>query len=360
MDQQPDKITYRVAEKLREKILGLRDCKNGFLRHEIKELLDGSRRLESIRKQLDLCRRFSFASASTRVGDNLIYILRDIVFNCGEAQKLVSDRPLETHVSLRDIVSELTQLTEEFGKWDYKGREGTLSVTTEPVELEGTYLGPFEIRLHLDAIAELRRRPPYTVLALDPHPASSNDAITHPHVRDETLCEGEASAAIRAALQEGRICDLFLLVRSVLTTYNADSPYVRLEDWDGRPCSDCGCVVGGDDMYYCESCEEDVCSECVSCCSYCSSSLCQRCLETCPSCEERVCSDCRKSCASCGAACCKSCLEDGLCVSCHEEQEESDNETEQSADSSVEAGQEAAGAANSSDSSQPNSVEQAA
>lgn len=360
MNQQLDKITSRVAGKLREKILGLRDCNSGFLRHELTELLDASRRLESIRRQLDLCRRFSFASASARVGDNLIYILRDIVFNCGEAQKLVSDRPFEAHVSLRDIVSELTQLTDEFGKWDYQGREGTLSVTTEPIELEGTYLGAFEIRLDLSTIAELRRHPPYAIVALDPHPASCNDAITHPHVREEVLCEGEAGAAIRAALQKGRICDFFLLVRSVLTTYNADSPYVRLDDWDGRPCNDCGCVVGDDDMYCCESCEEDFCSECISCCSYCSSSLCQGCLETCPSCEARVCSDCRKSCASCGTACCRSCLEDGLCCSCHEEQEETNNETEQSANTGVEVGQEAAGTACGSDTCQSKSVEQAA
>jgi len=330
MNQQLDRLTYRVAGKLREKIVGLRNCNSEFLRHEITELLEASRRLESIRRQLDLCRRFSFASASSRVGDNLIYLLRDVVFNCSETQKLVSERSAADPPSLRDIVSDLAQLTEEFGKWDYQGREGTLSVSTEPIELEGTYLGAFEIRLDLGAIAELRRHPPYAILALDPHPATCNDAITHPHVRDETLCEGEAGAAIRTALQEGRICDFFLLVRSVLTTYNPDSPYVRLEDWDGRPCNDCGCVVGDDDMYCCESCEEDLCSECISCCSHCGSSLCQSCLETCPACESRVCSGCLKTCASCGEGCCQSCLEDGVCVSCKEDQEEKIDETKAS------------------------------
>ena len=56
----------------------------------------------------------------------------------------------------------------------------------------------------------------YRVVALDPHPAGSDESVTHPHVRDEQLCAGDAAAAIRSALAGGRICDFFLLVRSVL------------------------------------------------------------------------------------------------------------------------------------------------
>ena len=36
------------------------------------------------------------------------------------------------------------------------------------------------------------------------------------------------------------VADAFLIVRSVLTTYNADSPFVPLTAWDGFNCSNCG------------------------------------------------------------------------------------------------------------------------
>ena len=38
----------------------------------------------------------------------------------------------------------------------------------------------------------------YRVIALDPHPATKSESITHPHVQDERLCEGEGHAAIAA------------------------------------------------------------------------------------------------------------------------------------------------------------------
>ncbi len=41
---------------------------------------------------------------------------------------------------------------------------------------------------------------------------------------------------IRTALEQGRLCDFFSLVRSILNTYSPDSPYVSLYDWCGVAC----------------------------------------------------------------------------------------------------------------------------
>jgi CubicO group peptidase (beta-lactamase class C family) len=38
----------------------------------------------------------------------------------------------------------------------------------------------------------------------------------------------------------------------VLRTYNSDSPHVRLADWGGTECYNCGCTVDDDDRVYCE------------------------------------------------------------------------------------------------------------
>ena len=102
------------------------------------------------------------------------------------------------------------------------------------------YFGPFEIRLDW---RQLGSATPYRVVALDPHPAAKDTDVTHPHVQEEQLCEGEGRSAVRAALAEGRLYDFFLLVSQLLHTYGRGSAYVELDNWDGIPCDDCNAPV---------------------------------------------------------------------------------------------------------------------
>ena len=88
------------------------------------------------------------------------------------------------------------------------------------------------------------------------------DNVTHPHVMDEHLCEGDGRTAIRQALGQGRLLDFFMLVAGGLRTYNPESPFVALEMWHGETCSDCGAVVDDDERFACQRCDETVCSEC--------------------------------------------------------------------------------------------------
>jgi len=110
---------------------------------------------------------------------------------------------------------------------------------TEPITLEDVYLGPFRIQLELnkdirlssvEALSELYQGGAYHVIALEPNLAATDASVNHPHVSNERLCEGDGYAPIRAALEQGRLCDFFTLVRSILNTYSPDSPYVRLDD----------------------------------------------------------------------------------------------------------------------------------
>ena len=74
-------------------------------------------------------------------------------------------------------------------------------------------------------------------------------------------------------------CDwavMFILARTG-KTYNAESPYVSLDDWEGRPCYDCGYTTHEDDCFWCEGCDNDFCEECYSYCCSCDVSLCQGC-----------------------------------------------------------------------------------
>ena len=168
--------------------------------------------------------------------------------------------------SASDIYRDILALDDEFEEVEIDLDEHELSVTTDRIVLEDIDLGPFEIRLDWQRLGASSA---YRVVALDPNPAARSDDVTHPHVQDEQLCEGEGRAAIRAALAEGRLYDFFLLVSQLLHTYGRGSAYVELDDWDGVPCDDCGGSVDEDDRYYCQRCGATLCGSCSVTCQGC-------------------------------------------------------------------------------------------
>lgn len=68
---------------------------------------------------------------------------------------------------------------------------------TDVIELDGLYLGAFWIELSWSNSRDTQLT--YQIVADDPHPAAHDSSTTHPHVSNQTLCEGEGSAAIKAA-----------------------------------------------------------------------------------------------------------------------------------------------------------------
>jgi len=146
-------------------------------------------------------------------------------------RELASRTKLRLPVNASAICQDLRALESEFGevKIDFKTHE--LAVTTDTIELDGVFLGAFEIRLDWNRIHQSAQ--PYRVVALDPHPSARRDDVTHPHVQDEQLCEGEGRVAIAAALAESRFHDFFLLVNQVLHTYGRGSAYVELDNLCG-------------------------------------------------------------------------------------------------------------------------------
>ncbi len=139
-----------------------------------------------------------------------------------------------------DIVGGMLQIEQEYGeiKFDLKAR--TISVITDPIVLDEMFFGAFEIRLFINEINKLHSESPYNIIALEPNPAGSDENVTHPHVSQEKLCEGDGCIPIRKAIQQGRLCDFFTIIIQILQTYNPDSPYVALSDWEGMSCYDCG------------------------------------------------------------------------------------------------------------------------
>ncbi len=90
--------------------------------------------------------------------------------------------------SPRDVHRELVALKTEFDEVRLDLKACTLTVVTDSIVLEHVNLGRFKIVLHWDRLDE---DDTCEVLALDPHPTAGDSSTTHPHVRDERLCEGD-------------------------------------------------------------------------------------------------------------------------------------------------------------------------
>ena len=332
-----EKLYVKIAETIRDKLKLLGNHRYREVQRLICSVNENMERLQMIRQGLDKCLCKDWNATAARLTANTQRIVRDIPNAINELEQVVKNSQAKTPTT-REVYEELRQVREEFGRLEYDNDEQTLSVFTEPIELEDVFLGDFEIRLLIPQLAEMRNGNFLRVIALDPHPAATNECVTHPHVSDDCLCSGDAHVPIQTALANGRICDFFMLVGSVLKTYNPSSPYVSLSEWDGICCYDCGYVVSGDNIYYCEECENSFCDECMSYCHCCDNSMCQGCqgcLNSCQVCEESCCEDCLKTCSQCDESVCESCIENSLCPSCKEEMETKDEKESTKPDESA-------------------------
>ena len=326
-----DRQLVKIAEKIRGRLNVSKTQRYSDVQRLTHNVSSNLEQLQMIQQRLGKCIHSNWDGAIAKLTAKLQRILHDLPYSINEAERKIEASQIKMP-SLRQLYEALRQVQEEFGRLEYNAEEETLSVFTEPIELEGIFLGDFEIQLQIPQLAQMQDGKIFRVIALDAHPAATNDCVTHPHVSDEYLCAGDAGVPMQAAFANGRICDFFMLARSVLETYNPSSPYVALGEWDGIACYDCGYVVSGDDSYYCEACENSYCDECMSYCVSCDTSLCRGCLTSCQFCEEPCCQECLKSCSECEEPVCSSCIDDDLCPTCKEKQEnqEDENETNES------------------------------
>jgi hypothetical protein len=282
--------------------------------------------LAKLTRQVERCREHGFDRARVLLESSWEARLAELLaaLNSQPGQR----RPKRPKVpALREIYDDLAALHEEFEDVDVDFGAGTISVTTEPITLDGVFLGPFRIRLDWRNLTE---HSPYRVIALEPHPAGTNDGVTHPHVQDERLCEGDGREAIQQAVSQGRLGDFFLVVSQLLHTYAQGQAYVELARWQGVNCGDCGGHVDDDERYICERCDADLCGSCSSNCYSCDRGLCSGCAKSCDGCQQPQCESCRTACSGCKGMFCDVCLNDGLCSACQAEQEEETDEEHES------------------------------
>jgi hypothetical protein len=290
--------------------------------------VDDWKDMTRIKRRIEIAERRGWRRAALRLSTSLNseaeYFERQFSLWLDRRRQASKPRPLPKESELfRDLLA----LEQEFSEVTFNPDGAKISAVTEPITLEQRYLGPFRIELNcLDTVAFK----PYRIVALEPNPASRDDSTTHPHVRDEALCEGQGQRAIQAALRDWRLLDFFVVIRQILLTYSEGNAFVELTDWDGVRCRDCGDSMDIDDYLSCGNCACQLCSNCFTCCGACGNDYCSECSTTCDHCDESSCRSCLTICRECRASVCRGCLEedsDNLCERCHErarEQEEAD------------------------------------
>ncbi len=221
-------------------------------------------------------------------------------------------------VTERDLFSDIQSLRSEFEDVTVDLQAKQITVRTDFITLNDFDFGSFDIELDWSAIDQSFE---YRVVAVDPVPATANSEIVHPHVQHQTLCEGEGATAITRALFDGRINDFFCIVDRILKSYNPGSAYVKIEDWHGVECCDCGSTVDADSAGCCERCQTDLCGSCARSCCVCSETRCDHCLSSCSGCDDNCCGGCLEPCTECHSNFCPSCINEGKCDDCY------DNET---------------------------------
>lgn len=276
--------------------------------------LDLWRQLTQAVRQVSLAEERGWSVAASTAHNNYHRLAASLGERLAESRsRLAGARNLLRIQSPREILADLVALQDEFVEVEFDLQQQTLSITTDPVVLEHIDLGRFRILLHWNDLPDAGA---YEVQALDSHPAASDQTTTHPHVRDNGLCEGEGRIPIRSALAAGRILDFALLVRGVLGTYNAGSAYVPLSRWHGCACADCGYLASEEDSTCCELCSTDLCCDCPIGCGTCGRGCCADCRANCGQCDESHCESCLRTCGGCDESCCRHCLTDDLCERC--------------------------------------------
>lgn len=269
---------------------------------------------------LDLAVARGWDAAAARARQRYHHALQELSL---ASQRLIDAgrTPAASPLTAVELYHELAAAVDDFG--EIITLDGRIAVLTDAIRLEGVELGSFFIQLDPERVVHYDPERWYRVVAQEPHISQIDSDVTHPHVSNHRLCAGEAATAIRAALLHGRLSEFFLLVRSVLGTYNPGSAYVRLDAWDGVCCTDCGDTVSEGELCFCPVCEQDYCGDCMRSCTDCSSDGCRNCLTRSDVSDDWVCSDCLTRCDGCGSSAARGELEEnGLCTECHDNLEE--------------------------------------
>lgn len=281
--------------------------------------------IQKLASRAQRCQHLGWLRAADHLQRNLRNQLRWLAADLNNlASATQREPPADLRATSAEIFRDLRALHHEFVDVGCDLTAGTLWVVTDSIVLRRVELGRFKIELDFRSLQAFQ---PYRVIAQQPKTPAGFPRVTHPHVQEDLICEGNGRGAIQATLRSGRIYDFFQIVARLVATYNSGSAFVQLTAWEGVCCTSCGDNVPADDLIRCDRCEKDLCAECASDCKTCGYCFCHECSSSCGGCGGPVCGNCRRKCSQCGSVVCCQCGKDGLCPDCHPSTQENHDES---------------------------------
>lgn len=278
-------------------------------------------------RRLDIAEVKGWKKATHFLKNNMIRgLLKKIANNFAVMESELLEENEICVPSIKELWQEIKSVNGLFDDCQYK--KNRLSIVTKPITLESHDIsiafGRF--RIILDFKAGLSNNSCENLVymeALEPNSAISEESLIHPHVRKDDPCLGEAIGLMQEPFMRGQIESVFLILNSMLNTYNPASPYRTLKEWydEGCTCGVCGESVREDEACSCTGCEDTLCASCTIYCNRCGEYYCESCMiYTCGWCEESVCEGCdRYACKECDMNLCKSCIHgccETYCIDC--------------------------------------------
>jgi hypothetical protein len=307
------KLLLRAARHLQESWRTALKAAARAHAYHLDQLVQSLQAVQISRRRINQADRRGWVLAQTKLRQDLAAIADELYRVSALALARIEAQP-PVVPSLRFLFEELEQVDADFGGLTIDWRAKAICATTEPVTLKNVELGTFAIRFHWERLPRAFDPFCFDIVALEPRSPPDSDAVTHPHVKNNQLCAGDAVGPLRSALEQGRLADAFHLIRGVLFTYNPRSPYVAIGEWQDVTCYDCECQISGDDIYACPGCSEEFCGDCLTRCLGCDDTRCAGCVERCSRCQDQYCRsclvqargalgqfcpNCRSSCATC-------------------------------------------------------------
>ena len=189
------KNLIRMADKIQEALIRLKHGRYLELMRQLTTFAGQFQELTTQSRKMGASLANGWFSAAERCCKSVSRLLNDIPYSVSKIQKL-NNAKQEKLLKRASLVDELKQVQEEFGSLEIDNAESTISVITESITLDDVYLGPFRIQLELKKFSELYTASPYCIIALSPNPAATDETVTHPHVSNEKLCEGDGCVTI--------------------------------------------------------------------------------------------------------------------------------------------------------------------
>lgn len=323
-----DKLIFRAAVAYRKLLIKIaqKNQASANFPHHISQVKTLMHEISTWTRRLEIVEARGWKSATHFLKNSMISGLVKKVANNFAVMESELLEENEIYVpTIRELWQEIKSLNGLFDDCQY--RNNKLSVMTKPITLKHKDIsidfGRFRITFNFNTDTSHDSCGSRVYMeALEPNHAPAEESLVHPHVRGDEACLGEATELMQKPFARGQIESVFLILNSMLNTYNPGSPYRTMEEWyeEGHSCSMCGSELNEDESYSCNDCGISICDECSYWCSRCEEYYCESHAGfTCGWCEESVCGGCdHNECKGCSMSLCVSCVH-GCCENYCEE-----------------------------------------